>query len=310
MSQLQICLFSRFEITCGQDRLHPELSTKAQELCSYLVLNRNRSHSREKLATLLWPENYPASNTKAYLRKALWQLQQGLDMKEDVEPESFLHVTPEWIQFSGGDNFLIDIEVFESAYECTRGCQGRSLSPQQADCIKNAVDLYQGDLLENWYLEWCEFERDRLQNVYLIMLDKLLAHCITMKDVEAGLEYGTRSLKIDRARESTYRQLMELYYLAGNRTRGLRMYEQCEGVLRDELDIEPSPETRELYNQIRMGKMIRPVQSVSSVTSGEDLSLRERLERIRRLQEIHADIQSQIKQNITAVEKALKHSND
>lgn len=309
VSQLQICLFGPFELTYGQYRLDSELSTKAKELCSYLVINRDCIHSREKLATLLWPENYPASNTKAYLRKALWQLQQRLYMKKDLERESFFHVTSEWIQFTGGNKFIIDIDVFKSAYDCTRGYQGRSLSAQQVNCIKNAVELYQGDLLENWYLDWCEFERDRLQNMYLIMLDKLLAHCITIKDVEEGFEYGTRSLKIDCARESTYRKLMQLYYLAGNRIKGLRIYEQCEEVLRDELDIEPSPETQKLCHKIRMGKVIRPVQSVFSVPNGEEISVRERLEKIRQLQEIHADIQWKIRQNINAVEKALKNSN-
>ena len=37
--------------------------------------------------------------------------------------------------------------------------------------------VYRGDLLEGCYQDWCLFERERLQNAYLAMLDKLMVRC-------------------------------------------------------------------------------------------------------------------------------------
>jgi len=310
MAKLHIRLFGRFELSYGASPLHPGLSTKAQELCSYLVLNRTQPHSREKLATVLWPECYSAGNTKAYLRKTLWQLQHGLESGNGVAPDSFLQVTSQWIQFSEDTDAEVDVSAFEDAYHRTKGQSGSALTSNQVDDLDRAVSLYRGALLENWYPDWCEFERDRLQNLYLTMLDKLLDYCAATNNIEAGLEYGDRSLKIDRARESTYRRLMELYSQAGDRTRGLRLFDQCVTALREELDIEPGLAIRNLYNQMRLGTMIKPVQSTPISSFGENLTVKERLERIKLLQKMHTKIQAAIQHNITAVEESLNKTED
>jgi hypothetical protein len=39
------------------------------------------------------------------------------------------------------------------------------LNEAQAQLLKDAVNLYCGDLLEGWYQDWCLFERERLQSI-------------------------------------------------------------------------------------------------------------------------------------------------
>jgi two-component SAPR family response regulator len=93
------------------------------------------------------------------------------------------------------------------------------------------VALYHGDLLEDWFQDWCLYERERLQNIYLAALDKLMDYCEASRDYDAGLAYGTRILRHDLARERTHRRLMRLYYLAGDRTSALRQYDRCVQIL-------------------------------------------------------------------------------
>jgi len=40
--------------------------------------------------------------------------------------------------------------------------------------LQEAVRLSYADLLEGWYQDWCLYERERLQNIYLLILDKLM----------------------------------------------------------------------------------------------------------------------------------------
>ncbi len=63
------------------------------------------------------------------------------------------------------------------------------------------MDLYRGDLLEGWYQEWCLFERERLQNAYMLMLDKLMGYCEAHSEYEQGLVYGDLILRLDHASE-------------------------------------------------------------------------------------------------------------
>ncbi len=139
---------------------------------------------------------------------------------------------------------------FERAFSQAAGTSGRQLSEAVATKLDRAVALYRGDLLEGWYSDWCLFERERLQNMWLAMLDKLMSYCEATRQYEAGVAYSTRVLRADRAREQTHRRLMRMAYLAGDRTGALRQYERCVQALEEELDVRPSRRTEELHQQI------------------------------------------------------------
>jgi len=250
MSKLNICMLGRLNVRIDGQTVDGGDSRKAQELFSYLLLYRDRPHLREALASLLWGNN-ATKQAKQYLRKALWQLQQALLTDGCSDNGRFLIVEPEWIQFNPEANIWLDAKEFELAFASTQDISGRVLNSHQAKSLKQAVELYQGDLLEGFYEEWCLFERERFQRMYLLMLDKLMSYCEVQGKYAAGLMYGLRILKCDQARERTHRRLIRLHYLAGNRTEAIRQYEQCASILLQELGVRPAQRTIDLYEQIR-----------------------------------------------------------
>jgi DNA-binding SARP family transcriptional activator len=60
-----------------------------------------------------------------------------------------------------------------------------------------------------------------------------------------------RVLENDRAHEDAYRLLMRAHAALGERSSALRIYTRCVAVLREELGVEPLPETVALYNTLR-----------------------------------------------------------
>jgi DNA-binding SARP family transcriptional activator len=147
-------------------------------------------------------------------------------------------------------SYWLDVAIFEEAFAHAQHIPGQALTAEQLQALQEAVQLYHGDLLEGWYQDWCIFERERLQSMYLAMLDKLISYSETQGDFESGLLYGSRVLRCDRARESTHRRLMRLYYLTGDRTGALRQYQSCVAALKEELEVEPADSTQRLYEQI------------------------------------------------------------
>ena len=93
--------------------------------------------------------------------------------------------------------------------------------------------------------------RERLQNLYLGTLDKLMDHCETHHEVESGLSFGAQILALDRDRECTYQRLMRLYYQAGDRTGAVRQFSRCSEALQTELGIAPSKKTRRILEMIQ-----------------------------------------------------------
>jgi DNA-binding SARP family transcriptional activator len=252
MATLQIRLFGKFCAQCQDQPLEGLDVRKAQELFCYLLLNRDRPHSRETLASLLW-NDCSTTQSRTYLRKALWQLQAALRVGNS---SCLLMVETEWVQLNSETDLWLDVAMFEQAFTLVRGVSGTHLDLQRIQTLQNAVDLYCGDLLEGWYQDWCLYERERIQQLYLAILDKLTAYCEAHQDYETGLVYGAQILRYERARECTHRQMMLLHYLAGDRTAALRQYARCCAVLDEDLQVKPDEETNALYEQIRANKLV------------------------------------------------------
>ena len=55
----------------------------------------------------------------------------------------------------------------------------------------------------------------------------------------------------DNCREDSHCRLMRCYSRQGQYHLALRQYQLCVKTLRDELDVDPSPNTTQLYERIR-----------------------------------------------------------
>lgn len=247
MCAIRISLFGKFCIEADQTKVHSFETRKAEELLNYLLLYRDRPHARESLAEVLWAGTAP-EQSKGYLRKALWLLQSAL---ETVGGQDLITVEGDWLQINSSSNYWLDVAKFEAVYTRVQGVRGRDLSESVANDIQTAVTIYRGELLDGWYQDWCLFERERFNHQYLAMLDKLMDFCEARQLYEDGLSHGEKILRYDRARERTHRKLMRLLYLAGDRTGALRQYEKCLAALKEELSVDPSERTLQLYELIR-----------------------------------------------------------
>ena len=225
------------------------LPLKAQELLVYLFVHSNQPHDREKLWTQLWPD-IPESRSKKYLRQALWQLQNSLNVTSSTQ-DSIVESDGSWIQLNLNGHIWIDADHFYQVFVQVCDVPGQMLPAEQATCIAEAIRLYRGEFVMGWYHDWCILERERFQSIYLALLDKQIDYCLQQQYFDQGTEYAMQMLRYDKARERTHRRLMRLYYLADNRTAALRQFELCMAALAEELNVQPSKKTLDLYKHIQ-----------------------------------------------------------
>jgi DNA-binding SARP family transcriptional activator len=310
MRKLSVCLLGKFSARRDEDELTGLDVTKIQHLFCYLLLYRMRPHTREALGALLWGDS-PTAQSKKYLRQALWQLQSALNLGANPIEDYTLMIEADWIGINSKADLSLDVAEFEQNFAAVQGVPSHELDEQKAQSIMNAAQLYRGDLMEGCYEEWCLYERERFQNMYLAMLDKLMSYCEAHNQYETGLQYGSRILCYDRAREHAHRKLMRLRYLAGDRTGALRQYERCVKALEEELGVKPAKKTLALYEQIRADQLDDPPFATSKVDvelepTTTTAPLPEVLNRLKRIRAVLANLQHQIKEDIQAVELVLK----
>ncbi len=230
---LRIRLLGEFSLVYDDRPVTGVNTPRLQSLLAYLVLHREAPQARRYLAFLFWPDSSEAQ-ARTNLRKLFHQLYQALP-----EAERFLLADGQTLQWCADAPFTLDVDDFERAL-----AQAHSIHQLQA-----AIDLYGDDLLPNCYEDWIVPERERLRQMFAEALERLITLLESEQNYRAAIQYGQRLLRFDPLREATYRTLIHLHALSGDRTGVARVYRTCVTVLQRELDIEASVITREAYTQ-------------------------------------------------------------
>lgn len=252
----------------------------SQTLFSYLVLQRQRLHSRDVLVNLLWGD-MPEARARNCFNTALWRLRNVLE-PDGVQRGAYLVTTPAGeIGFNNESDYWLDVAVLEMRANTALAKPIALLQKTEVHELEAALRLYQGDLMEGFYDDWALGERERLRDLYLRSLAHLMKYYQEdrlqgERSLEKSLAYGQQILRYDPLREEIHRELMRIYVANGERARAIRQYETCCQILETELGIPPMEETQHLLAQIApeladQHSSVRPVEHPVTV----DLALQQ-----------------------------------
>ncbi len=257
MARLLICLFGTFEVALDEKQITAFEYDKVRALLTYLAVESDRPHRRDMLTGLLWPEQ-PERKARQSLSQALSRLRRAIGDHEATSP--FLIITPQTLQFNPSGSYELDVNTFTTLLTTSQTHDHGRLETCEAclDRFQRAAALYRGNFLAGFSLadsptfeEWMMFSRERFHRFAADALGHLV-ECYQRQDkYERALHYAWQRVELDPWLEEAQRQLMQLLALNGQRGAALAQYETCCRLLAEELDVDPSEETRRLYEQIR-----------------------------------------------------------
>lgn len=244
MTQIAVLTLGKLHLRAGT-RSFPSFPTRqVEELFAYLLLYPNTVHSREKLIEILWP--YQGGAMRGRFSTVLWRLRSTLDTFGDVAP-TCLQITRDTISLSHQPLLDVDFVQFEQQLALA---QTQANSEESEPVLRHALTLYQGDLYEGIYADWCLLERERMARLYLRGLGQLMAYLIQQQQYEEAILLGQRILQRDNLREEVHRAILYCYGQMGDYAAAAGQFQQCVQLLQDELHVPPMPETISLYQQI------------------------------------------------------------
>ncbi|HMN30166.1 MAG TPA: BTAD domain-containing putative transcriptional regulator, partial [Caldilineaceae bacterium] len=253
MSALRIQLLGDFQLLQDDTPSTAIHQPRLQALLTYLVLHRHAPQPRQHLAFLFWPD---ASEAQALtnLRKQLLFLRRTLPAAERA-----LYADAKVVQWRAEGPYLLDVVEFEQAIVRAALLAGEQAIPT----LQEAAAWYRGDLLPGCYDEWIIPKRAELREKYIQVLERLVLLLEERRDYPAAIEVAQRLLRHDSLHESTYRRLMRLHALNGDRAAALQVYHTCVGVLQRELGVEPAAETHADYERLLQDKIPNPPRKQS-----------------------------------------------
>jgi predicted ATPase/DNA-binding SARP family transcriptional activator len=242
---------------------------KAVALLAYLAVS-GQAHSREALATLLWPE-HDQSRALANLRRTLWELNQTMGagwLEIDAETVA-LRRTPYPLSATPGrpPSFWLDVEAFrQNLSGCTAHGHGEEeICPDCLPPLTAAVELYGGEFMAGFTLpdssgfdEWQFFERESLRAELAGALQSLMRCYTARQDWAPAIHFARRWLALDPLHEAAHRALMKLYAWDGQWAAALRQYQECVRILDEELAAPPDEDTARLYEEIQARRLPPP----------------------------------------------------
>lgn len=256
---------------------------KAWALLAYLAVTA-RPHSRDSLATLLWPD-YGQREARGHLRRELARLR-------DLLGEEYFAADREQIALTatGQERIAVDVTTFQHAVTAAQECQHAAVTycPTCLPHLIAADGCYGDHFLAGFTLpdspafdEWQFFQREQLSAAQGWVLERLSippprpegprpqigggtdvlpAKPLLSPQTGEGwggipldqvLHYARRWVAHDPLHEPAHRALIMLYAQAGQPAAALRQYETCVRLLDDELGVPPEAETTAIYAAIR-----------------------------------------------------------
>ncbi len=265
MARLSILSLGTLHITLDAVPLTAFASDKARALLTYLAVESDRPHRRERLAGLLWPE-YPERHARHTLSQALLSVRQVTGDHRADESARFFDVRPDTLQFCRHSDYWLDLEPFTTAHH-------KSTLPGMANSLatlEQALALYRGPFMDGFSLpdspafeEWLLLLRERLERTAMQLLEVLVRAHTAQGAYEPALRFAWRQLELDPWREDVHRAIMQLLVMSGQRSAALAQYDLCRRTLERELGVAPEAETEMLSEAIRRGKIAPPHASTT-----------------------------------------------
>lgn len=236
-TQYELRLLGPFEIEPGGEPPQGLRSRKTEVLLSYLIVE-GQAVSRSFLADFLWSDK-SETRGRANLSRAIHDI-------TSVLPDS-LRTDRQTVQFRPNDLLWVDTTAFTEYVK--RGT---------VRDLERALRLYRGEFLTGLAVDdsieleaWLMTERERWRLSVSDVLRSLIQKYADRGAFELALSRARHLERLEPWREEAHRQIMHFLALLGRRSEVLRQYETCRQILADELDVEPSEKTRNLYEQIR-----------------------------------------------------------
>ncbi|WP_395019163.1 BTAD domain-containing putative transcriptional regulator [Dongia sp.] len=258
MAAAELTLFGKFELKLAEGQVVDLPGQKDRALLAFLALAPGISHSRDKLAALLWSEHGEAQ-ARDSLKHALSRIRQSL---AGCSPNAIM-ADRQSVRFDASE-LAIDVLHFQQL-----------LRQQTPEAREQAGQICIGDLLDDiairdaGFEDWLVAERQRLRRMLEEALSDLLAPALPAATRERA---ARRMLSLDPLRETAIRALMQVHAERGEIAQALRLFETTRDRLHAELGVKPNPETIRLYDEIREGKCAVPPQAVPQPKT-PDLSL-------------------------------------
>lgn len=200
---------------------------KAEALFYYLYFEK--SSLRNNLTEMFWSD-FDDESARKNLRDAIYNIKKTFGFDILISPRQ-TSIT------------------FNNKYEVKSDIDGFSKD--------SALNLYKGDFLEGFLVkdcysfeEWLREKREYYKGIYIEAIKNKLYETSNNTSIEDIEHYTKIILEENPYDEKEYCDIMRIYATRGDFNRALSLYYKLYTLLQEDLEVEPQPSTKKLFNEV------------------------------------------------------------
>ena len=221
---------------------------RARDILCFIVSRRHHRASKDTIIDTFWGETdfdvveknfHP---TVSHIRKAL-NSNQPLKQNFLLYRDGDYQLNPEF-------SYRIDTEDFDARVSEGENARRAREFEKCIGAYESALKLYRGEFMQGSYEPWVEEQRAYYREQYLRLLEALAGVAQAAADWPKVMQLAQQIIRDDQFREDIHCLMMRAHAALGNRGAVKDQFEGLKKLLASELGVEPSAETKKLYQQL------------------------------------------------------------
>jgi len=240
-AKLAIQAFGHAQVRIGEKLLTmSDWQTKSVRDLFFYFLTMKEPMTKEQIGDVLWPEIEEPSRLKIRYKNDIYRLRRAVG-------SNVIFFEDDRYSFNRASDYEYDVDAFEGYLfqaELTKEPE------RQIELLQKATELVNGHFLEDIYDTWVLPEQERNDQIFLSTL-MTLADLLKKKNrIHEALAIYQRAINHEPSFEPAYLMAMKIHLQLNDRVSAVRLYEAYATMMRDELDLPPSPEMEVFYNSV------------------------------------------------------------
>lgn len=212
----------------------------AKAECIIYLLAFEKSITRNKICSFLWGD-VKEEIAKKSLRNAVYTIRRNLYDNIIISPKRSL------LQIDDDCDLYTDIREIENF----------TINDIEENDIYNYISLYTGDFLEGIenklsldFEEWLIVLRNKYRKIFIENLKEIINLLIKKNDYNLCEKCCIKLIEMEEFEEIGYRNLMSIYTRQERYSDAINIYNKLDKTLRENLSVNPSVETRKMFDDI------------------------------------------------------------
>lgn len=221
---------------------------RARDIFCYIATSKHRRVAKDVLIEAFWPGEDPATVEKNF-HPTISHIRKALNSKQAFK-QNFLLFRDGAYQLNPELSYRIDSEEFERLISEAEMAKREKDQELLRTKLESAHAVCRGEFMAGVYDDWAEERRNFYSEQFSRVLNALAKLSFREGRWAAALNFANEIVRDDPYREDVHRLIMKTYAGQAKPASIKKHFEDLQALMKEDLGIEPAPETRQLYQEL------------------------------------------------------------